>query len=92
MHILKFQKKFLVNRSNADEGRRRVDFLLSLSRDFRFFSSFFFLLLLLLSLEVEDEDDDDELGDFDLLLLLLLPLLVGVGDDLRALPLHASVT
>ena len=52
----------------AEEARRRVDFLLSLSRDFRFLSSFLFLLRLLLSLEVDEEDDEDELADADRLL------------------------
>ena len=52
----------------ADEARRRVDFSLFLSRDFRFLSSFLFRLRLLLSLEVKEEDDEDELADADRLL------------------------
>ena len=43
----------------ADEARRRVDFSLFLSCDFRFLSSFLFRLRLLLSLE-EEEDEEVE--------------------------------
>ena len=72
----------------ADEARRRVDFSLFLSLDFRFLSSFLFRLRLLLSLEVDEEDDEDELADAD----RLLPPLVEAEDVRPALPRQASVT
>ena len=71
----------------ADEARRRVDFSLFLSCDFRFLSSFLFRLRLLLSLE-DEEDDEVELAEVD----RLLPPLVEVEDGRRALPRQASVT
>ena len=69
----------------TDEARRRVDFSLFLSCDFRFLSSFLFRLRLLLSLG-DEEDDEVELAE----VVRLLPPLV--EDGRRALPRQASVT
>ena len=69
----------------ADEARRRVDFSLFLSCDFRLLSSFLFRLRLLLSLE-EEEDEEVELAE----VVRLLPPLD--EDGRRALPRQASVT